>query len=314
MEHLTKFISSRGILQSCDLKSTEPVSSVPRLIGYDTQLVSGVKSVHVCTEALEDFYLTLLPRIEGDFVLITGDSDLAINAEMMEKDFVRGILEDRRLTKWYAQNLIEIHPKMEHIPIGMDYHSMWSRPGIWGLKRQSPLAQEHSLLEVLSASPSFQERYISGYCNWHFAIQRGDREECRNKIANSGIAFFEQQPISRISTWQRQCNFMLVVSPEGGGIDCHRTWEAILLGCIPVVHRNGISGLFRELPVIILDDWSMFVKDEILNLVTKMYSEQYDYNSLFLQYWCAKINNRPIKRLPKMRMGEFREFLIGRSH
>lgn len=46
-----------------------------------------------------------------------------------------------------------------------------------------------------------------------------------------------------------------VLSPPGNGIDCHRTWEALYLGAIPIVKRKFWPFAHLDLPVVILDDW-----------------------------------------------------------
>lgn len=53
-----------------------------------------------------------------------------------------------------------------------------------------------------------------------------------------------------------------VLSPPGSGTDCHRTWEAIYLGAIPIVLRSAWGFTEGELPVMIVDDWSE-VPDQI---------------------------------------------------
>ena len=46
----------------------------------------------------------------------------------------------------------------------------------------------------------------------------------------------------------------LVLSPPGNGADCHRTWEAMLLGAVPVVLRGSVApSLVDRLPVLQLD-------------------------------------------------------------
>jgi hypothetical protein len=47
-----------------------------------------------------------------------------------------------------------------------------------------------------------------------------------------------------------------VLSPPGNGFDCHRTWEAIYLGCIPIVKRAFWPFNHLALPVLVLEDWS----------------------------------------------------------
>ena len=57
-----------------------------------------------------------------------------------------------------------------------------------------------------------------------------------------------------MGAWEMQSQFVL--SPLGAGFDCHRTWEALLLGCIPIVKAAKINDLFEGLPVITVHDWN----------------------------------------------------------
>lgn len=50
---------------------------------------------------------------------------------------------------------------------------------------------------------------------------------------------------------------MFVLSPPGNGFDCHRTWEAIYLGAVPVILRGTLAeSLYRPLPILVIDDWA----------------------------------------------------------
>jgi hypothetical protein len=51
-------------------------------------------------------------------------------------------------------------------------------------------------------------------------------------------------------------NTKYVLSPPGNGPDCHRTWEAIYLGAIPIVKRKYIPSFEFNPPMIIVDDWT----------------------------------------------------------
>ena len=62
--------------------------------------------------------------------------------------------------------------------------------------------------------------------------------------------------------------YKFAYSPEGNGIDCHRTYELILLGVIPILEESTINGIFLppNLPqgaVVIVKDW----KDVTLELL-----------------------------------------------
>jgi hypothetical protein len=46
-----------------------------------------------------------------------------------------------------------------------------------------------------------------------------------------------------------------VLSPAGNGFDCHRTWEAMYLGAIPIVKKIHWPFNDKKLPVLIVNEW-----------------------------------------------------------
>lgn len=308
MESITSFTSSRGLMKSCKARNSAPVSSCDYI---DPQILDGHssgESIYVCTDALLNFSLNIVEKIQHSFTLVTGDSDTPINNNFIQLEGINKILNYPHLVNWYAQNMVADHPKLHQMPIGMDYHTMWERPGIWGLAQQSPLAQERVLMNTLAQAPDFHDRFFAGYCNWHFAIDRGDRIECLDLIDKS-ISLIEKNHLPRITSWQRQAECMFVISPEGAGIDCHRTWEAILLGCVPVVKKNELSSLLNRLPVAILDDWSDFNSTYMIQQFNRLKNEKFNFNPMFLRYWEEKINGEKRFNLPDMSIKEFKNFL-----
>ena len=51
-------------------------------------------------------------------------------------------------------------------------------------------------------------------------------------------------------------NSAFVLSPPGNGADCHRTWEAIYLGAIPIVLKKYWPFSHLNLPVLAVEEWS----------------------------------------------------------
>jgi hypothetical protein len=46
-----------------------------------------------------------------------------------------------------------------------------------------------------------------------------------------------------------------VLSPPGNGNDCHRTWEALYLGAIPIIQKGTLArSISSRLPILVLDD------------------------------------------------------------
>ena len=312
MESITCFTSSRGLIKACSARNNTPTSSSdhinPKILNSHKQ--DG--TIYICTDALLNFSHNFVDQIQNPYVLVTGDSDTPITNPLIQHESIRKILNDPKLINWYAQNMVADHPKLHQIPIGMDYHTMWERPGTWGLSQQSPFAQERALINTLANAPAFADRYFAGYCNWHFAIDRGDRQQCLEKIEKS-ICLIEKNHLPRISSWQRQAECMFVISPEGAGIDCHRTWEAILLGCVPVLKKSPFTKLLEQLPVVLLDDWSEFNAANMIQHVDRLNKQKFNFSSVFLQFWDRKINSKPEFLLPEMTLKEFKNFTCKES-
>jgi hypothetical protein len=312
VEHLTTFIASRGIIRSCRLHNSTPISSHSK-IDYDfsSKYRSG-DSIYICSDALIQFSRDYFPQLNSPCVLVSGDSDLPINAQLLDEPNVRAMLESENLSGWFAQNLAVKNKKLSSLPIGLDYHTMWERPGLWGLSRISPLAQEHALLSTLATSKPLNQRYLTAYCNWHFALHRGDRQECINRIDKTHC-YFEAGAIPRLSTWQRQAECMFVISPHGAGLDCHRTWEALLLGCIPIIKTSPLDSLFSKLPVLILSDWSELTREMLMEYAQLAITQKFDFSSLFREHWLKQINGTPTQLLPTQTMVEFRHMLTSQT-
>ena len=59
------------------------------------------------------------------------------------------------------------------------------------------------------------------------------------------MLYFEKRSVDNYNVGQSQFH-------EGNGEDCHRTWEAVLLGSIPIVRSSGIENLYQDAPIYVL--------------------------------------------------------------
>ena len=81
-------------------------------------------------------------------------------------------------------------------------------------------------------------------------------------------------------------DYKFVISPEGNGIDTHRTYEALMAGCIPIVEvEEGIIYKYRGLPVLYTYDYSEISSSYLLENWNRMLDTVYDFSSLFLSYY-----------------------------
>jgi len=292
------FVSSRGILKSCDYYSLTPYSSIKQLHNYfPLENIKTIKnpSIYICSSAILHFINTMLPLIDFSFILVSGDCDETIPQEILTNNDFLKLVNDQRLIHWFCQNMTLDHHKITRMPIGLDYHTLTTRP-LWG-PLSSCEQQEKMLLMIKDKSLPFYNRNIKCYANFHFTMNTKlgyDRKDAFQNI-NKDLIYYEEKPVTRLITWNKQKDYSFVICPHGGGLDCHRNWEALCLGCIPIVKTSPIDKLYSDLPVLIIKDWHI-ITQELLNdtlsvFKAKLENNEFNIEKLKLSYWLQTINS-----------------------
>ena len=313
LEAQNYFVSSRGIIRSCNSHNKELKSSYDQI---DADLLRNHipgGSIYVCTEAILNFVDHFLGNISQPFILVTGDSDIRITESVLRNEKIQKIITSPHLLKWFAQNLDIKHPKLERIPIGMDYHTMQTAANYWGPGLQDPKKQESDLIHIASNAPEFSKRSFIAYCNWSNSINSVDRQECLTRIQKE-LCIFEHERVPRVLSWENQSKHMFVISPEGIGMDCHRTWEALLLGCIPVIKKSNCNDIYEDLPVWIVEDWSDFNANNIIEKIGSLSKKKYNFNKLLLNYWSNQINKQEKSVENFLSLDQFKLFINEMRH
>ena len=283
MENECEYISSRGILKSCNIHNSAFASSDTHLELDQYFLTKENDLVYVNNSAILEFFKYILPHIKHSFILISGDSDVSMPFEGFEE-----YIDNPKIIHWYCQNLTIIHAKISNLPIGLDYHTNTNERELhpWGVGSK-PSVQE-SILKSVVQKP-LGERYFACYVNFHFSEwginQRGDRQECLAQIPKE-LCYFEPNYIQRKPTWEHMSQFVFVLCPHGGGLDTHRLWEALILGCIPIIKSSGLDPLFEDLNVCIVNSWCDVNVLRLTSHIAKM--KPTNGEKLSLEYWINK--------------------------
>jgi hypothetical protein len=290
-EHHCQYVSSRGILKSTTIHSKTPQSSIRRLINYEFKLTPN-NTIYICSSAMQHF-LTILPQIKTPFILVSGDCDEVVPVDIFtSKEQLYNFLDNTLLLHWFAQNNIMKHSKITTIPIGMDYHTMSQHQNHpWG-KQLSPIQQEEQIIQI--HKPPFYERQPKCYSNFHFFMTTrfgSDRKQAYETIPKE-LVYYEPEKIERYQSWLNQTQYAFVISPHGNGMDCHRTWEALNLGCIPIVRKSPIDVLYEDLPVLIVNEWRDITQELLTNTIEEFKNRTFKMDKLRLKYWMDKINGQ----------------------
>lgn len=155
---------------------------------------------------------------------------------------------------WYDKP----HPRVIQIPIGISYRDTYKKHLHEMLKEieYTMIDNRDKPLRVLCNShKKTYPKPMSGY--------RDDRQIMIDMLQDSSIVDFcndkhDFTGDSIVNTWKKHKDYAFELSPSGNGLDCHRTYEAIILNTIPIVRSNTLDPIYKlhDLPVVIVDEWS----------------------------------------------------------
>jgi hypothetical protein len=261
----TRWVWSRGLALGCDhnggLTFVRGQRGARAPLRFDPRAFDAVKDgdlVWMRLIALPQFLKEALPRIRGRFALLTGDEDWSIPGSFEGSE---ELLASDRLACWFTQNPDRgaTHPKLHGLPIGLDFHTISNGPR-WGHERATPAEQEAELEALRAAMPPTEERLLLAHADFHFNKRKDqtwgdDRDSVQRVLEGNECVVFQKHKLKRIDLWREKTRYAFVVSPHGNGLDCHRTWESLVLGNIVIVKRSSLDSLYEGLPVVIVDDW-----------------------------------------------------------
>lgn len=214
-----------------------------------------------------------------DFVLITIESDYF--------DLNPLWLENKRLLRWYTWNKPFEHLKLFSLPIGLNKNRHIKA----FLNFKLTIKQDKLLLINFDHKTHVERGKVLKIAKkWNFATHS-------DKLPNNSIkqvnSLSENCKITVEETNYDYFNyiseFKFVISPRGTGIDCHRTWEALYAGVIPIVKTSSIDDLFVDLPVLIIENWEQINEDFLNKQYAIIKNKKHDLNKLNLDYWLRKI-------------------------
>ena len=275
-------------ISSLQLSCLEKLSSYPYVCGnafreycdfvYDNQStinnpseIQPGNTVFVKTVRLEQFFKKIHPSIQHPYILITHNHDHSIPGKYAK------YLDEDKLIAWFGINVENhVHPKLHPIPIGI----------------MSARQKDHyvEIIDSIRAHIPNIPKSIVLYMN--FSISTNSQEQ--GKVFD----LFIRQPWCKHvekTIFQNYANDVsqskFVLSPRGIGIDCYRTWEAILLGSIPIVKTSSLDRLFDDLPVLIVEDWSAVSLELLDQKYAEMILKTYRTEKLYSDYWLKLIDS-----------------------
>lgn len=197
------------------------------------------KIIFLKTDWIERFKNKILPKIDYQFKLITHNADRPAPSGNID------LLEDPKLIKWFGMNCDQIHPKLQPIPIGIA-NEKW------------PHGNKEILLNVVNTDIT---KINLCYSNFDLSTNRSKRPRIYDIIKTKTFIETESQKLNFENYLRKLKSFKYVISPPGNSVDCHRIWESIYLGVIPIVEKHLALKYFKDLPILFVNSFEDVTKE-----------------------------------------------------
>jgi hypothetical protein len=202
--------------------------------------------VNPCTlkmKWLAIYFKTHRPR--GRLVLVAHGCDSPFTREQFEviEPFVMRI---------HATNAVcgqLCFPKLHPLPIGFP-----SFRG-FGSSRSAP---EHELYRSVLLAKLPKEHLL--FVNFRVSNNRASREHVDKLFKGQSWVTHVPFGLEPEKCLLETARSKYVLSPQGAGIDCHRIYEAIYLGAIPILLTSPLDYFYADLPVVVVGEWGAVTK------------------------------------------------------
>jgi hypothetical protein len=252
---------------------------------------------------VREFCEKILPQVSVPIVLVINDGDESFPSDSCRGMDAEALINHDKIIHIFAQNCDYAGPshKVSHIPIGMDFHTIAHPGGGWG-ETGSPLKQETDMQQVMQGHLPTSLRKKRAFVDFHHSnssrgnynryLQFGeDRVDIFSRLLLTGLIDYAGW-MKRSNLWRTKGQYAFSISPHGNGLDCHRTWEDLVLGCIVIVKTSCLDPLYEGLPVVIVKDWSEVTEENMTTWLSQYgdASTNPSYRErLTNAYWLRKI-------------------------
>ena len=111
-----------------------------------------------------------------------------------------------------------------------------------------------------------------------------NRRKIEYELHKRGI--FNLPFVRKQTYWKALLDHKFIISPEGNGIDCHRHYEALMAGCIPILEDNPlIREKYAGCPVLYTKNYLDINERFLQKKYEELLDQTYDFSCLFLSHY-----------------------------
>lgn len=176
-------------------------------------------------------------------------------------------------SRWFGQN--SYTSKVIPLPIGFE-NTRW----------EANFGPKTEWLENARSQRSKPESLVYLNCNQNTNLK--ERQICYEESSQMHIVTIDYPNLAYVEYLDRIKDHMFVLSPRGNGLDCHRTWEVLMMRRVPILKREGqLEHLYKNLPVLFVDDWNDIDSIDLEKIFKEFTFDNQEY--LYFDFWKKKI-------------------------
>lgn len=281
---LSEYLTGDRFRYLCDV-DCEKDPEFERKLANDDQVQTVFCQTHELTKNME-----IIRRYKSKkFIMVTQNSDgtLAQNPPVRPFDYLWH--QEQNVYYWYSQNLNVVAPNVYPIPIGFENQNIF---------KEGAAKIKHEVMDKYIKMNVPKENKL--FLCFNLGTNTMERETAWTYFLNKPFALCQEghNNMNLVDTYfnsMSKCRFVLC--PEGNGLDCIRLWEALYLGCIPVIKPRPFVDWFSwHLPMIIVRSWDEvsldLLNDGYKHIQEKDASGKYNWEMLKMSYWKDEITRR----------------------
>jgi hypothetical protein len=111
-----------------------------------------------------------------------------------------------------------------------------------------------------------------------------NRRMIENQLTLKGI--YNMPFVRKEAYWRALLDHKFIISPEGNGVDCHRHYEALMAGCIPIVEDNPLTKQkYAGCPIVYTKSYMDISESKLKKIYETMLDQTYDFSCLYLSHY-----------------------------
>ena len=229
---------------------------------------SPILAQYIKTSDVKRFFIENREKLQSNmYIILTHGSDMPFSDDLAK------YASHPNIMMWFAQNNSSSNPKVKSLPIGLEDRNRHCHGRISEIKSLA-----YKSIKIKKKTRIF----------YSFNIKTNPFER------QAALLVLEKYPYAvrynGVPNHYKKnlIHYKFVASPPGNGIDCHRTWEALYLGVIPIVKDKRFYSKFHNFPGLIVDEWSDILElsvDDLENIYVECTDRLKSFDLMKYNYW-----------------------------